>query len=144
MAKKLAKRLYRSESDRILAGVAGGIAEYFEVDPLLVRIVTALSILSGGGLILYILLWIFVPSHSSLSSTTEKTIEANTEELSRTAEKWGKEASRNGTWGVLLIVIGIYFLLQNFNLIPWHIWNELWKLWPIALILLGLRAVTRK
>lgn len=144
MVKKLAKRLYRSESDRILAGVAGGIAEYFEVDPLLVRIVTALAILSGGGLILYILLWIFVPSRSSLSSTTEKTIEANAEELSRTAEKWGKEASRNGTWGVLLIVIGIYFLLQNFNLIPWRIWNELWKLWPIALILLGLRAVTRK
>jgi phage shock protein PspC (stress-responsive transcriptional regulator) len=61
------KRLYRSESDRKIAGVCGGIAEYFNVDPAIVRIVfAALVFLWGWGLILYIICWIAVPNKSEL------------------------------------------------------------------------------
>lgn len=57
------KRLYRSTQDRMFAGVAGGIAEYLEVDPTLVRLVfVALALLSSGsGLIIYIVLMLIVP-----------------------------------------------------------------------------------
>jgi len=57
------KRLYRSSQDRMFAGVCGGIAEYLEVDPTLVRLVfVALTLLSSGtGLILYIILMLIVP-----------------------------------------------------------------------------------
>lgn len=60
-----ARRLYRSRSSRMLAGVCGGIAEYFHIDPTLVRLGwVALSLLTfhfGAGLLLYIVWWIVVP-----------------------------------------------------------------------------------
>ncbi|MBM3282599.1 MAG: PspC domain-containing protein [Candidatus Diapherotrites archaeon] len=58
------KRLYRSTKDRMLGGVCGGIAVYFQVDPTLVRLAWILLTLAwGAGLILYILAWIIVPAH---------------------------------------------------------------------------------
>lgn len=41
-------------------------------------------------------------------------------------------------WPVLLIVVGLVFLLQNFGLVSWDIWGSLWRLWPLALVLIGL------
>jgi phage shock protein C len=56
------KRLYRSRSDRIFKGVCGGLAEYFGLDPILIRVVAVVSLFAGGiGLITYVLLWLFVP-----------------------------------------------------------------------------------
>ena len=48
------KTLYKSRKDRFLFGVCGGLAEYFEVDPTLVRILTAVLCTTGTGLLLYI------------------------------------------------------------------------------------------
>jgi len=63
------KRLYRSGKNRVLAGVCGGVAEYFGVDPILIRILWAIIVFfpPGLGIILYMLFWIFVsrnPNHS--------------------------------------------------------------------------------
>lgn len=57
------RRLYRSNSERVLGGVAGGVAEYFDLDPALVRVAWAVLILASGGifLLLYIVMWIVVP-----------------------------------------------------------------------------------
>ncbi len=56
------KRLYRSRDDRMLAGVCGGIAEYFDIDPSIVRILWVIFSLSlGSGLFAYILAWVIVP-----------------------------------------------------------------------------------
>jgi phage shock protein C len=63
------KKLYRS-SNRILGGVCGGIAEYFSVDPTLIRVLYAvLSLFSAGfpGLLLYIILMILVPNYDQIS-----------------------------------------------------------------------------
>jgi phage shock protein C len=57
------KRLQRSATDKLLLGVCGGLADYFEVDPTLVRVIFALSILlAGGGVLLYIVLALIMPS----------------------------------------------------------------------------------
>ncbi len=60
-----ARRLYRSENDRILGGVCSGLANYLRIDPAIVRIVFALITLGGFGLgfIIYILMWIILPSN---------------------------------------------------------------------------------
>ena len=60
---KQPKRLYRSRTDRKIAGVCGGIAEYFNIDPVIVRVIAVLLLLPGGlpGFIPYIILWIVVP-----------------------------------------------------------------------------------
>lgn len=57
------KRLYRSTQDRMFAGVCGGIGEYLDVDPTLVRLVfVALTLLSSGsGLVIYVILMLIVP-----------------------------------------------------------------------------------
>ena len=57
-----ARRLTRSETDKRIAGVCGGVAEYFGVDPTLVRVVFVVTALTGGaGLLLYLILWIALP-----------------------------------------------------------------------------------
>ena len=61
------KKLYRSESDRMLGGVCGGIAEVYDFDPSLVRLITLFLVLSAGsGLLVYIIAWIIIPSESEL------------------------------------------------------------------------------
>ncbi len=56
------KRLYRSRTERMLAGVCGGLGEYLDVDPTLIRLAAVLLAFAGGpGLIAYIVLWLIVP-----------------------------------------------------------------------------------
>jgi phage shock protein C len=54
-------RLTRSETDKMIAGVAGGMAAYFGVDPVLVRVLWVVAGLMGWGLIAYVVLWIVLP-----------------------------------------------------------------------------------
>ena len=57
------KKLYRSTGDRLLAGVCGGLAYYFSLDPTLVRVIFVVLALVGlGGVILYLLLWALIPN----------------------------------------------------------------------------------
>jgi len=62
-----AKRLYRSKRDVKIAGVCAGIAEYFNIDPTIVRVIFVVLLLPGGlpGLIPYLILWLVVPRESS-------------------------------------------------------------------------------
>lgn len=60
------KRLYRSRKERILCGVCGGIAEYFNIDPTIIRLVWALVALSGSGILAYILAAIIMPDEPNM------------------------------------------------------------------------------
>lgn len=58
------KKLYLSNSDKIIGGVCGGVAEYFEIDPTLIRLIAVIAtILTGfvGGIIIYIVAMIIIP-----------------------------------------------------------------------------------
>jgi phage shock protein C len=56
------KRLQRSRTEKMIAGVCGGLAEYFDVDPTVVRILwVIITLLGGAGLLLYIILWVVMP-----------------------------------------------------------------------------------
>lgn len=56
------KRLYRSQTNKMIAGVCGGLAEYFSIDPVIIRIIAvALAISGGTGVLIYLLLWLIVP-----------------------------------------------------------------------------------
>ncbi len=56
------KRLCRSESNRMICGVCGGIAEYFNIDPTLIRLLVALWIFTGSGIFAYIIAAIIMPN----------------------------------------------------------------------------------
>ena len=57
-----ARRLMRSSTDKKIGGVCGGLAEYFDLDPTLIRVIWVLLVLCGGtGLLAYLILWIVLP-----------------------------------------------------------------------------------
>jgi phage shock protein C len=56
------RKLYRSRSNRQIAGVCGGLAEYFNMDATLLRVLfIVLAVLGGSGIVLYLAMWIIVP-----------------------------------------------------------------------------------
>ncbi|OGC92772.1 MAG: PspC domain-containing protein [candidate division Zixibacteria bacterium RBG_16_48_11] len=58
----MAKRIYRSRSDKVIAGVCGGLAEYFGIDRVLIRIVWVVTVICAGtGILAYIIAWILIP-----------------------------------------------------------------------------------
>ena len=58
----MTKRLYRSKKDRMIAGVCGGLAEYFNIDPVIVRALFLVLLFgAGSGILLYLILWLIVP-----------------------------------------------------------------------------------
>ncbi|MFB6158426.1 MAG: PspC domain-containing protein [Candidatus Nanohalobium sp.] len=72
------KKLYRSESDRMLGGVCGGIAEVYDLDPTIVRLLTLVLVLSAGsGLLIYLAAWLIIPSESEVKEKQKvKDVEA--------------------------------------------------------------------
>jgi phage shock protein C len=81
------KRLLRSRNDRIVAGVAGGVATMFNVDPLLVRIAfLALALFNGFGLIIYLVLWLLVPNEDSPAVDAREQVRENVGEIQAAAE----------------------------------------------------------
>ena len=110
------KKLYRSRSDRMLFGVCGGIAEYLNTDPTLIRIITVVSaLISEGMLLLYIILAIIIPENPAQKKINVKT---------------GK-SSTNYVLGLALICFGVLMLLKQYSLIDWRV------TWPALLILIG-------
>ena len=96
------RRLYRCRHDRRLAGVAGGVAEFFDLDPTLVRILFFLSIFLGGmGLLLYVGLAIIVPLEpASATDAAEAPVEPDGH----------RHATRDhGRWTTLLGIVLILF-----------------------------------
>ncbi len=63
------KRLYRSRQERVFFGVCGGLAEYFEIDPVWMRLLfIMLTILCGTSILLYLVMWVIVPLAPANSS----------------------------------------------------------------------------
>jgi len=158
------KRLYRSRDDRMIWGVCGGLARYFDIDPTIVRIIAVLSIfLNGMGILAYIILAIVVPLESSQATDPKDIVKENVEEIRETASQLGHEIrstfvkeegkleetakSRHRSFnilGIILIAVGILFLLASFNLFWWLRWTYLWPLVLIAIGLLIILSVRRR
>jgi phage shock protein C len=64
------RKLYRSRTQRMIAGVCGGLAEYFNVDATLMRVLfLLLAVFGGSGIVIYIVMWIIVPDASKAPPT---------------------------------------------------------------------------
>lgn len=117
----MARKLYRSCTDRIIGGVAGGVAEYFDVDSTLVRLLFLILLFSGAGPLLYIIAWVLIP----LNPVCEKNEVVVDEKVSKNNAKF--------IFGMLLLVFGAVLLLENiYGSLIWHFF------WPTLLIVFGL------
>jgi len=146
-------KLYKSTTDKVIDGVCGGIAEYFDIDSVIVRALFVLITLVGGsGILLYIVLAIIMPEQGTKSKNTNEVVAENakniekkvTETVEKVEEKIGKKHSVS-TFGVVLIFLGIYFLLQTSHFPMFSIIrNLLENLWPVALIIIGFVVIAKK
>ncbi len=128
------KRLYRSSRERMIAGVAGGLAEYFDIDPVFVRALFVASIfLSGVGILIYLVLWIITPPTPSVAvSSPENASQFSATAAARTLspEELETQKKRNSTLiGIGLIALGIIIFLEL--LLPSF---SVTYLFPLALI----------
>ena len=81
------RRILRSRNERMIAGVAGGLATYFSIDPLVVRLGFALlSMVNGIGIMLYVLLWLLLPNEDSVAADSRGQVRENVDEMRTTAE----------------------------------------------------------
>jgi phage shock protein C len=117
-------RLYRSTTDRAIAGVCGGLAHYFNLDVALVRILFFVFALAGGAsILLYVVLWIAVPADAG------------------TARAAAVRTGGTETLATILIALGGVWLLANvgvFDLVQWR------YAWPLLLIAFGVILLARR
>ncbi|KUK64456.1 MAG: Phage shock protein C, PspC [Parcubacteria bacterium 34_609] len=122
------KKLYRSDTDKIIWGVCGGIGEYFQIDSVIIRILFILMFLAGGvGLLLYIILAIVMPKSPKKDEITE--------------EKKEKNNKFRFLLGVFLALIGLNMMLTSifdFNIFSFINWKIILSLF---LILIGLKII---
>ncbi len=163
------KKLYRSQTDRIFAGVCGGLGDYFDVEPLIFRAVFLVLILGGGsGLLLYILLAIIIPREpgpaqpinreekikdfaSKVAGRTKEFVNEFKEEKfegeksapSNVPTKLASSAESHFTrnFGLLLVFIGATLLLKEFLPQGWFRWDYFW---PAFLIVVGFAIMLRR
>lgn len=144
-------QLYRSETNRMIGGVAGGLGEYFNIDPTIVRIIfIILTLLHGSGLLIYILMWILIPSESQINETSPNTVKNNVEEIKKRTQSFAHSLRFKNThsqensrfwWAILIIALGFFFLFRNFGIFDAL---ELGRFWPMILIIVGLIFLLRK
>ena len=133
------KKLYRSQTDKIIGGVAGGLAEYFDVDSTVMRLIfVLLTVLGGSGILIYIILWLIMPRNPIEGGIiNEQKMKEFAEEVKEKARDFGenlrdrgeksqtmesgkfearreKKQKRGGNiFGWILVIIGALFLINN-------------------------------
>jgi phage shock protein C len=137
------KSFYRSTADKKIAGVAAGLGEYFEIDPLLVRLLFIIvAFAGGGGLLIYIVLWIVTPEkpynftqakQQADMNSAETVAEEKTPPVDPATSKHVPRHRGNLIGALVLITLGALFLVDEF--IP-HV--NFGDLWPIILIVIGI------
>ncbi|MGI6278727.1 MAG: PspC domain-containing protein [Patescibacteria group bacterium] len=130
------KKIYRSEKNRLLGGVAGGLGEYFNLDPVIIRILFVLLGLSGGGVIFYFILWLIIPNQSDANADDKETLKKNAQEIKTQAKKASGKEGIKLWFGVILIFLGICFILLNFGLLSKFF--DFSQFWPLLLVAFGL------
>jgi phage shock protein C len=136
----MSERLYRSRTDRVFAGVCGGLGERLNVDPSLIRIAWVVLDLATGivpFLVLYIVMAVIVPEQPA-SSSTGPTGEAGQAPDGTPAAR-GTGGNLAVLLGAALVLVGLVFLLDRWFLIrvDWDL------LWPAALVVIGLLIVVQ-
>ena len=118
------QRITRSQSDRLLTGVCGGVADYFSIDPTMVRLIWIFFTLFGGsGLLAYIIATLLIPDRNS----KERYFKLDT-------------LKSNPLWGILFILSGLILFLQ-YDHIFYLFWASFWGNFiniAIAFVLLGI------
>lgn len=149
----MAARLYRSQQDKVLGGVCGGLGQYLAIDPVIIRLFfVVLAVADGIGFLMYLILWVVLPKADEAEEDLEARVRSGADEVGEKARSMGSEirqaaAARDPrlvNWiGGTLILLGAYFLLRNLDL-PWLAWFDADLLWPVLLVVAGVVLLLRR
>ena len=146
-------RLRKSSREKMLFGVAGGLADYFDIDPVIVRIFfVCISLLVGTGFLVYVALAIIMPSaeaEGSGGNTVQDSVDELTEDIARAGARVGDElrdamaesSFRRRSLALVLIAIGVVLLLSNLGLMWWFNWG---LFWAFVLVIIGVVVLVRR
>jgi phage shock protein PspC (stress-responsive transcriptional regulator) len=135
-------RLTRSKNDKVIAGVCGGLANYLDIDSTLVRLAfVILLIASGIGFPIYLILWVVMPAEDNQSGTDAEVIQKNLGEMGDSVYSGVSRIGRPGTVGILLVLLGTYFLLGELG---WISWISGAVFWPLVLIGFGVYLLIKR
>ena len=113
-------RLTRSETDKMVAGVCGGIAAYLDMDSVFIRLAfVLLAIASGIGFAIYLIMWIVMPRESTVSASDAEVMQDNIKDLKETVSSGAGKVSKPATIGLIMIMLGAYFLLAEMGIVGW-------------------------
>jgi len=135
----VSRRLERSRTNRVIAGVCGGLGDYLDVDATFVRVaMVVLAFVGGIGILVYIVLLVLMPLPGQSpafgpSSTGDATTPA-------VVDPSAIERRRNAV-GILLVAVGAVFLLGNLGLFRGLDWKYIW---PLAVIALGVYLIAQR
>jgi phage shock protein C len=90
----MAKRLYRSTTECIIAGVCGGLGRFLGIDPVIIRVFFVLGLWAGFSMFLYPLLWIILPREDRAEATPGETFETGAMEMAEKARAFGSQVHR--------------------------------------------------
>ncbi len=132
------KRLYRSNAHKVIGGVAGGLGDYLDIDPVLIRIAFVVAFFFGGvGFLAYIIAWIIIPEQpreSTMSNPIDPQQSTVPPQPQPPQPPMPDHRHGHGSivGGLVLLVIGFLFLAENF-LPDFHFGD--W--WPLILVAIG-------
>ncbi len=135
-------KLTRSSTDKVVAGVCGGLADYLEIEPVLVRLAfLVLFLASGIGFPIYIILWIVMPLDVNGAVADSEVIQKNINDIGETVQSGARRLGKPGTVGVVLVLLGVYFLLSEIGLFSW-VSGAIF--WPLVIIGMGAVLLIRR
>lgn len=151
------KRLTRDTKNAVLGGVCAGFANYFGVDPVLIRLAFILMVvLNGFGLVAYVVGWVIMPRADKDATSSGAAGSAATDPAGRIVESVRQagekvadgfqrlpDEKRRGSAiaGIVLIVLGTIFLLDRMSWWHWPYWARFSNLWPVILIGVGVSLI---
>lgn len=156
-------RLLRSRAQRRIAGVCGGLAQHFDVDPVFVRLGFVAAALippfAAAAIVGYLAAWLIIPEDGALPSVPAPDSPAGDAseggppagaapfqvEAPQAPARSSFPADASLVGGVIFIALGVFFLMLNLGLLPWEL-LRLWQwrvLWPVVVIVLGAAMLIR-
>jgi phage shock protein PspC (stress-responsive transcriptional regulator) len=157
------EKLYRSTKDKVVGGVAAGLGNYLNIDPVIIRIIfVLLTIFNGVGLIVYIIMWMIIPAdkddrpilnfdknkspdnndfvnidnqnnNAKNENSDNPNFQAQNQTISVTEQKSDRISTGRLIFGGLLVFFGLAFFLENF-----FDWFDFHDLIPLIFIIIGL------
>lgn len=126
-------KLERSEQEKVIAGVCGGIATYLDIEVVWVRLLfVLLAFASGMGVVIYLVLWLIMPQMDGAGAGTA-VLKENLDDMGHSAKRLGQPSAI----GVALILLGLFFLANQLGWLGG-------LFWPLLIIGVGVYIYSRR